>query len=39
MKAIIIENEKLVAKELSMKIADIDADLQICEIYPVLKLP
>lgn len=34
MKAIIIEDEKLVAKELSMKIAEIDANLKILEILP-----
>lgn len=37
MKAIIIEDEKLVAKELSMKIAEIDTDLKICEILPSVK--
>ena len=37
MKAIIIEDEKLVAKELSMKIAEIDANLKILEILPSVK--
>ncbi len=37
MKAIIIEDEKLVAKELSMKIAEIDSDLKILEILPSVK--
>jgi two-component system, LytTR family, response regulator LytT len=37
MNAIIIEDEKLVAKELSMKIAEIDADLKICQILPSVK--
>ena len=37
MKAIIIEDEKLVAKELMMKIADIDAELKILEILPSVK--
>lgn len=37
MNAIIIEDEKLVAKELSMKIAEIDADLKILEVLPSVK--
>jgi two-component system, LytTR family, response regulator LytT len=37
MKAIIIEDEKLVAKELSLKIAEIDPDLKILEILPSVK--
>jgi len=37
MKAIIIEDEKLVAKELTMKIAEIDADLKILEVLPSVK--
>lgn len=37
MNAIIIEDEKLVAKELSIKIADADADLKILEILPSVK--
>ena len=37
MKAIIIEDERLVAKELSMKIAEIDADLKILEVLPSVK--
>lgn len=37
MKAIIIEDEKLVARELSMKIAEIDANLKIVEILPSVK--
>ena len=37
MKAIIIEDEKLVAKELIMKIAEIDADLKILEVLPSVK--
>ncbi|MES2518409.1 MAG: LytTR family DNA-binding domain-containing protein [Bacteroidota bacterium] len=37
MKAIIIEDEKLVARELSMKIAEIDADLKILEVLPSVK--
>ena len=37
MKAIIIEDERLVAKELSMKIAEIDADLKVLEVLPSVK--
>ena len=37
MNAIIIEDEKLVAKELSMKIAEIDADLMILAVLPSVK--
>ena len=37
MNAIIIEDERLVAKELSMKIAEIDANLKILEILPSVK--
>jgi two-component system, LytTR family, response regulator LytT len=37
MNAIIIEDEKLVAKELSLKIAEIDADLTISEVLPSVK--
>jgi two-component system, LytTR family, response regulator LytT len=37
MKAIIIEDEKLVAKELSMKIAEIDVDVKILEVLPSVK--
>lgn len=37
MNAIIIEDEKLVAKELSMKIAEIDANLKILTVLPSVK--
>ena len=37
MNAVIIEDEKLVAKELIMKIAEIDASLKILEILPSVK--
>jgi two-component system, LytTR family, response regulator LytT len=37
MNAIIIEDEKLVAKELSLKIAEIDADLKILDVLPSVK--
>lgn len=37
MNAIIIEDEKLVAKELTIKIAEADADLKILEILPSVK--
>ena len=37
MNAIIIEDEKLVAKELSMKIAEIDTNLRVLEILPSVK--
>ncbi|TAG17224.1 MAG: DNA-binding response regulator [Cytophagia bacterium] len=37
MKAIIIEDEKLVAKELIMKIEEIDAEMKVLEILPSVK--
>ncbi len=37
MNAIIIEDEKLVAKELTMKIAEIDANLKILDVLPSVK--
>jgi two-component system, LytTR family, response regulator LytT len=37
MNAIIIEDEKLVAKELTMKIAEIDANIKVLEVLPSVK--
>lgn len=38
MRAIIIEDEKFVAKELVMKIKDVDSSIEIAEILPSLKM-